>query len=64
MHTIRSIGMICGRCKECMESEKNCLKAAQSSYVDSRVCVRVGNDMNEWFPVNVRLSAIAAECEW
>ena len=31
------------------------LKAVQSFYVDSRVCVRVGNDVSEWFPVNVRL---------
>ena len=27
------------------------LKAVQSFYVDSRVCVRVGNDVSEWFPV-------------
>ena len=31
------------------------LKAVQSFYVDSRVCVRVGNDMSEWFPLNVEL---------
>ena len=29
------------------------LKAGQSFYVDSRACVRVGNDVSEWFPVNV-----------
>ena len=29
------------------------LKAVQSFYVDSRACVRVGNDVSEWFPVNV-----------
>ena len=29
------------------------LKAVQSLYVDSRACVRVGNDVSEWFPVNV-----------
>ena len=29
------------------------LKAVQSFYVDSRPCVRVGNDVSEWFPVNV-----------
>ena len=29
------------------------LKAVQNFYVDSRVCVQVGNDMSEWFPVNV-----------
>ena len=31
------------------------LKSVQSFYVDSRACVRVGNDVNEWFPVNVGL---------
>ena len=31
------------------------LKAVQSFYVDSRACVRVGNDASEWFPVNVLL---------
>ena len=29
------------------------LKAVQSFYVDSRACVRLGNDVSEWFPVNV-----------
>ena len=27
----------------------------QSFHVDSRACVRVGNDVSEWFPVNVGL---------
>ena len=31
------------------------LKAVQSFYVDSRACVHVGNDVSEWFPVNVGL---------
>ena len=31
------------------------LKAVQSFYVDSRACVQVGNDVSEWFPVNVGL---------
>ena len=31
------------------------LKAVQSFNVDSRKCVRVGNDASEWFPVNVGL---------
>ena len=30
-------------------------KAVQRFYVDSRACVRVGNDVSEWFPVNVGL---------
>ena len=29
------------------------LKVVQSFYADSRACVRVGNDVREWFPVNV-----------
>ena len=29
--------------------------SVQSFYVDSRACVRVGNDVSEWFPVNVGL---------
>ena len=31
------------------------LKAVQSFYVDSRACVRVGNDVSKWFLVNVGL---------
>ena len=31
------------------------LTAVQSFYVDSRACVRVGNDVSEWFRVNVGL---------
>ena len=31
------------------------LKAVQSFYAYSRGCVRVGNDVSEWFPVNVGL---------
>ena len=27
------------------------LKAVRNFYVDSRACVRVGNDVSEWFPV-------------
>ena len=29
------------------------LKAVQSFHIDSRACVREGNDVSEWFPVNV-----------
>ena len=35
--------------------EGKLLKAVQSFYVDSWACVRVGNDVSWWFPVNVRL---------
>ena len=31
------------------------LKAVQSFYVDSWACVQVGNDVSEWFLVNVGL---------
>ena len=31
------------------------LKAVKSFHVDSRACVRVGNDVSEWFPVKVGL---------
>ena len=31
------------------------LKAVQSFYIDSRACVRVGNDVSAWFPLNVEL---------
>ena len=38
------------------------LKAGQSFYADSRACVQVGNDMSEWFPVNVGLIQPAVVC--
>ena len=31
------------------------LKAVQSFFIDSRACVWVGNDVSEWFSINVRL---------
>ena len=31
------------------------LKAVPIFYVDIMACVRVGNDVSEWFPVNVGL---------
>ena len=31
------------------------LRAMQSFYVDSRACVRVGNEVSDWFPVKVGL---------
>ena len=34
------------------------LRAVRSFYVDSRACVRVGNDVNEWLPVNVGLRCL------
>ena len=40
------------------------LKAVQSFYVDSWVCVRVGNDVSEWFPVNVGLRQGCVMSPW
>ena len=40
------------------------LKALQSFYVDSRACVRVGNDASEWFPVNVGLRQGCVMSPW
>ena len=39
------------------------LKAVQSVYIDRRACVRVGNDVSAWFPVNVdRWCGSTGEC--
>ena len=40
------------------------LKAVQSFYVDSRVCVWVGSDVSEWFPVNVGLRQGCVMSPW
>ena len=40
------------------------LKAVQSFYVDSRACVRVGNDVREWSPVNVGLRQGCVMSPW
>ena len=40
------------------------LKAGKSFYVDSRACVRVGNDVSEWFPVNVGLRQGCVMSPW
>ena len=40
------------------------LKAVQSFYVDSRVCARMGNDVSEWFPVNVGLRQGCVMSPW
>ena len=40
------------------------LKAVQSFHVDSRAHVRVGNDVSEWFPVNVGLRQGCVMCPW
>ena len=38
------------------------MKALQSFYVDSRACV--GNDVSEWFPVNVGLRQSCVMYSW
>ena len=40
------------------------LKAVQSLYIDSRACVRVGNDVSEVFPVNVGLRQGCVMSPW
>ena len=40
------------------------LKAGQSFYVDSRSCVRVGNDVSELFPDNVELRQGCVMSKW
>ena len=40
------------------------LKAVESFYVDSRACVWVGNDVSEWFPVNVQLRQGCVMSPW
>ena len=47
-----------------MELELKLLKAVQSFYVDSRACVRVGNDVSEWFSVNVGLRQGCVMSPW
>ena len=39
-------------------------KAVQSLYVDSNACVLVGNDVSEWFPVNVGLRQGCVMSPW
>ena len=40
------------------------LKAVQSFYTNSRACVRVGNDVSDWFPVNIGLSLGCVMSPW
>ena len=40
------------------------LKPVQSFHVDSRACVRVGNDVSVWFPVNVGLRQGCVMSSW
>ena len=38
--------------------------STQSFYIDSRACVQVGNDVSEWFPVNVGLRQSCEMSPW
>ena len=40
------------------------LKAVQSLYVDSRACVRMGNDVSWWIPLNVGLRKGCVMSPW
>ena len=40
------------------------MKAVQSIYIDSWACVWVGNDVSEWFPVNVGLRQGCVMSPW
>ena len=40
------------------------LEAMQSFYADSRACVQVGNDVSEWFPINVGLRQSCVMSTW
>ena len=40
------------------------MKAVQSFYADSRACIRVGNDVSEWFPINVGLRQGCVMSPW
>ena len=40
------------------------LKAVLSFYIDSRACVRVGNDVSEWFLLNVGLRQGCVMSPW
>ena len=44
--------------------EGKLLKAVQSFYVERRTSVRVGNDVSEWFPVNVGLRQGSVMFSW
>ena len=44
--------------------EGKLLKAVQSFHVDSRACVRVGNDVSDWCPVDVGLRQGCVVSPW
>ena len=44
--------------------EGKLLKAVQDFDADTRACVRVGNDVSEWFPINVELRQGCVMSPW
>ena len=46
-----------------MKNVGKLLKAVQTFYIDSRACVRVGNDVSEWSPwlCNVYMDGVLRE---
>ena len=45
-------------------SWREIVESSAEFYVDSRACVRVGNDVSEWFPVNVGLRQCCVMSPW
>ena len=45
-------------------SWRKLLTAVQCFYIDSTACVRMGNDMSEWFPVNIGLNQGCVMSSW
>ena len=45
-------------------SLREIVESGQSFYVDSKMCVLVGNDVSEWFPVNVGLRQDCVMSPW
>ena len=42
----------------------NLLKAVQSFYIDSSACARVGNNVSEWFQLNIELRQGCVMSPW
>ena len=47
-----------------MELVVDCLRGVKSLYVGSKACVRVGNEVSEWFPVRVGLRQGCVMSPW
>ena len=45
-------------------SWRKIIESVQSFYIYSRACVRMGNDLSEWFPVNVGLRQGCVMSPW